>query len=286
MTGLRLGMPLLGPNNLSEVALLREVGQWRWDQIEALGGTQSSRIVDEHGNRLYAPFYYLGIHLPPEAPLSTFKENDHLRFSSVLRRFGKTQLDGTFHLEGVADAWVRVCNVFIVQERGPSQLKVTEPANLDFSRIELLPEAPDTRATCRLARERGHFWVPDDSWTALPVKSLDVAYQIDPDRDLNGAKLLYFANYVAILERAERALLLANDVPERVVSGRATYERAIGYFGNALASDSLTIAISGFTRVKGEGETARREFQFDYRLCRVSDGITIAVSSCRKTAPV
>lgn len=281
MRALTLGMPHLGPSNLSEVALFRELGHWRWSDIEKACGTPTSNICDAQGTRLYATFYYLELNLPESSPLSAFKENQTLQFTSSMRRYGTTQLDGVFTLQGIPDAWARACNVFIDSAAGPSKLKVSSPASLKLSGLEELPSHPAPRNTCRHARESGRFWAPEPGWVPLEKSNLRVNYTIDPDRDLNGAGLLYFVNYLAILERAERVILAANGVDQEVIDRRSTYQRAIGYFGNARAMDALEIEISAFAPNHASGP---RKFQFDYRIRRTVDQVTIAVSSSRKTA--
>jgi probable biosynthetic protein (TIGR04098 family) len=115
----------------------------------------------------------------------------------------------------------------------------------------------------------------------------EFVYRIDADRDLNGAGLIYFANFISFLDLAERRILSAlnRPVPTKLLDARSTYWRRIGYFGNATSTDSLHV----FLRARGQIVRSRDgiplfDFGFDFRMCRASDYKQIVVSSCRKVA--
>ena len=108
----------------------------------------------------------------------------------------------------------------------------------------------------------------------------DATYVLDPDRDANGAGLIYFANFVCFLDYAERVLLNDRGTPASLVDARSTYWRRIGYFGNAPVTDQLRIAVCGRARCTDTLVI----LSFDYRVWRASDGKLILVSSSRKSA--
>jgi probable biosynthetic protein (TIGR04098 family) len=284
---LELGMPHLGRHNLSESALFKAIGNDRWKQIENVGGVQSALIHDDARSRLYATFFFMEVHLPREMPLSSFGENCTVQFDVELTHFSKVYLDGRYALAAHPEYGVRASNVFIYQERGPSKLSVSVPVNMDFSRIPELPAVPDSLGLCREARGRGAFLDPLPGDIALFEGEREFVYRIDADRDLNGAGLVYFANFISFLDLAERQLLSAMDrpVPPGLLDGRSTYSRRIGYFGNATSTDSLHILL------KAQGQVVRTQhgfslfdFGFNYRVRRLSDDKEVLVSSCRKVA--
>lgn len=286
---LELGMPHLGRNNLSESTLLKEIGHHRWKTIERLAQTPSSEWRDVQGARIYATFYFVEIRCPPERPLSWYGENQVLRFESDLAHYGKTQLDGHYRLEGERGLRLRACNVFVVQDDGPSRLRITPPQNLDYSQIRPLPAQPDARQMCRRARECGAFFEPEEGDVPLFDGRRGFLYQLDADRDLNGAGLVYFANFVAFLDLAERRVLAEGDraLPEEILDLRSTHRRMIGYYGNARSSDSLAIEIRARARLT-DGPAGERllDLGLDYTVTRTSDGRLIVVSSARKVAPL
>jgi probable biosynthetic protein (TIGR04098 family) len=282
-----LGMPHLGRNNLSESALFKVVGHHRWMQIQDLGGVPTSEIRDEAGERLYATFFFLELRLSPMTPLSAFGENTTMCFANDLSHYNKVYVDGRYVVEGKPDHWLRCSNVFIYQERGPSKLSLSIPVTMDFTRIPAREGQPDSLDLCRQARADGTFWAPAPDERALFEGTREFVYHLDVDRDLNGAGLVYFANFLSFLDLAEREILsdLEDPVPARVLDGRSTYLRRLGYFGNAQATDRLHILLAARWRLieLPDGNQAI-DFGFDHKIRRSSDDKVITVSSCRKVA--
>jgi probable biosynthetic protein (TIGR04098 family) len=106
---------------------------------------------------------------------------------------------------------------------------------------------------------------------------------------MNGAGLVYFANFIAFLERAERGVLadLPHRPPTDALDARSTYRRRIGYYGNAQASDRLHVFVK--TRARAlRGSTGQQllDLGFDYRIRRESDDKEVLISSCRKVSPM
>lgn len=276
---LELGMPHLGRIGLNENALLKSIGHDRWQMLEKMGGVRTHEIRDAFDNRLYATYCFVELALSPERPLSYYNENDRLCFSRDLSHYGRIYFDGRYQLTNGGPFGLRCTNVFIYQLAGPQQLKMAQPENCDFDRIIELPSQPDSLDICRAAKATGTFQGPDSNPGNLG--SDEVKYQLDPDRDANGAGLIYFANFVCFLDFAERALLNDVDAPEDMVDARSTYWRRLGYFGNAQSTDRLQIMIQGGVRVLDNRIVS---FAFDYRVSRASDGKLILVSSSRKSA--
>jgi probable biosynthetic protein (TIGR04098 family) len=277
---LDLGMPLLGRSGLNENALLKLIGDDRWQTISRLGGVRTSQIRDAFDNRLYATYCFVEMELTPERPLSAYDENDILEFSrGDLSHYSKVYLDGKYALATGGPFEIRCTNVFIYQLAGPQQLKMAEPENLNFDGMPELPEQPDSLGLCRAAKIAGTFQA--DDFGGLDLGTREVVYKIDPDRDANGAGLIYFANFVCFLDIAERALLSDNKLPSDLIDARSTYWRRIGYFGNAQVTDQLQIQIGGRASVLDDSQLL---LAFDYRVNRTSDGKMILISSSRKSA--
>jgi probable biosynthetic protein (TIGR04098 family) len=285
---LELGMPHLGRHNLSECALYKSIGHHRWKQIEDTGGVQSALICDQAGSRLYATFFFLELNLPRKMPLSAFGENSFVQFNTDLSHYSKIYLDGWYSLGENPEFGVRASNVFIYQERGPSKLSLSVPVNVDFSGIAELSSPPDSLDLCRKAKTGGTFFAPDSGDVELYDGEREFVYQIDADRDLNGAGLIYFANFISFLDLAERRILgtLENPMPAAILDARSTYRRRIGYFGNAQSTDRLHVFIKTKVKTVQNGEHRLLDIGFDYRILRSSDRKEIVVSSSRKVAPL
>ena len=275
---LELGMPHLGRNGLNESALLKAVGHDRWQVLEQLGSVRTSAIRDAFDNRLYATYCFVELKLSPDRPLSAYDENHKLRFARDLSHYGRVYLDGSYSLLEGGPFTMRCTNVFIYQLAGPQQLKMAQPENCDFDAITELESQPESLDFCRAAKEAGTFRTLEAG--GIDLGTMEVQYQLDPDRDANGAGLIYFANFVCFLDFAERTLLRGRGAPQAVIDARSTFWRRMGYFGNAPVTDRLHITI----RAKLYPQDDRAVLGFDYQIRRESDGKLILVSSSRKAA--
>ena len=107
-------------------------------------------------------------------------------------------------------------------------------------------------------------------------------HAIDIDRDTNGAGIVYFANYVTFMNRAERETM---DAMQRSVSParrdlagpRPSQQRRIAYFGNVSTSDRIHTRVCVFRR-----ETDTASIAFRYEMRRDEDGELICLSEAIK----
>ena len=103
-------------------------------------------------------------------------------------------------------------------------------------------------------------------------------HAIDIDRDTNGAGIVYFANYVAFMNRAERETVDA--MPSASACGpkvRIIQQRRIAYFGNASTSDRVHTRVRVFRR---DTDTAKVAFRYEMR--REEDDELICLSEAIK----
>ena len=225
-----LGMPHLGRNNLSESALFKAIGNDRWRQIQTVGKTPTSLIQDDAGSRLYATFFFLEVNFTPDHPLAAHGENETMNFTTDLSHYGQVYLDGKHCLANASGFWVRSSNVFIYQAGGPSKLSMSIPANMDFSEIPELATQPDSLMLCRVARTRGAFFdpEPDDIDVFTGERSCPTITRRRPR--LNGAGLVYFANFISFLDIAERraARELDHEIPPSVLDARRRIGAELG----------------------------------------------------------
>jgi len=306
---LEIGMHLTGGNNLAETPLLREIGHLRWQHMSAITGVPSKDVVDEEGERLYPTFFYVEVVFPPSRPMASYGENDHLTVVSTLRRFGLSMLDGEHYLypahwhesqkhppsspeqslqEGVP--YLHFSNSFVKQWRGAEWLKQSRPINPGFSRIREMAKPPDSYAILLQAKEKRPLFDVPDAYAPLTPGPLEFDYRIIPDRDLNAAGLLYFANYPMFLDIAERTLLstageLAFD--ESLLDRRTLVHRKSVYLSNATAKDVLTIKLQAwienpFLIEHVDPATAPIRLLLNFEMYRQSDERLMLVSTARK----
>lgn len=287
---LRLGMPHTQSGGLSEQALLAHAGDLRWTDIGAATGCPAAHQRDAEGRAVYASFYFAEVADFPPQGLGAFGPDDELELVSTLTRFGRTMLDGEHHLyrAGTLPATlpavlpvaprVRLSNVFVCEGTGPDDLRITTPVTGRTEDIPASESEPDSYRTIREARQAGYFFAPPADATPLFAGAHTVTYRINPDRDVNGVGLIYFANYVTFMDLAERVALEESGCFAPVeLDGRMTLRRRIGYYGNAQRHDTLAIEVEAFRLAAPAGRLL-----LHHRIRRPADGRLIAVSGVEK----
>ena len=308
-TDLEVGMALTGRNHLAESPLLKFVGEIRWNHIAQFAGVPSRKLCDETGERLYATFYYVETLFPRQTPMAAFGENDRFTVVSTLRSFGNSILDG-FHFfypagwpeekkipllngRNAADMgipYVRTSNIFVKMLQGATWLKKSRPAQRGMDDIPRLAEVPDSYPRIKKAEEEDRFRLTPEAGSALTPGKVRIEYQIEPDRDLNGVGLLYFANYPMILDIAERKCLRENarlPLSNDLLDLRTLVHRESAYLGNAHPSDSIDVWIEArienpFLSGHPAPEMSPVRLFLDYQMFRRSDGRKIIISSAEK----
>jgi len=285
-----LGMPHTQAGGLNESALLAYAGDLRWRDLCAATGVAASEQRDAEGHRVYASFYYVEIGGFPPSGLAAFGPDDRLEVVSTLTRYGRSMLDGLHRLypagtlpdplpDPLPDApWVRLSNVFVREARGPEDLRVTTPVTGNLDAVPPSPTEPDSYRAIRKARAHGSFEDAPVGATPLWEGAHRVAYRIDPDRDINGVGLVYFANYVAFTDVAERrALEEAGGLSPTALDGRRTLRRRLGFYGNAERHDELLVDVQAVRL-----PDAPDRLLLHHQVRRRTDDRLIAVSTVEK----
>lgn len=305
---IEIGMPLTGRNKLAEGPLLQKLGDLRWTHMCQVAGVKSKNIIDAQGNRLYPTFFYVEIEFPEHYPMAHFGENDCFQVLGELKRFGTSMLDGRFFLfpEGIqfndnvinmepseilrsGVPIIRLSNIFVMQFNGAEWLKKSRPANTGFEDIPETFEPPSCYEWVKSAEnEILSFNIPDN-YIPINDKPLIFEYNLVPDRDLNGAGLVYFANYPVFLDICERKLLETSPYifEDNLINSRTLVSRQSGYFNNASAKDTLEVEISAFLENPFSSnhkfpELAPIRFIFNYRMFRKSDKRLMMASTAKK----
>lgn len=308
-TDLEIGMAMTGRNHLAESPLMKFVGELRWSHISDFTGIPSRKLCDETGERLYATFFYVETRFPRETPLAAFGENDRFTVVSTLKSFGNSILDGYhfFYPAGWPEdkkvpllngrqalelgiPYVRTSNIFVKMLQGASWLKKSRPAQKGMDDIPRLAEVPDSYGKIKQAEADDRFRFPPEGYTCLTPEAARIQYAIEPDRDLNGVGLLYFANYPMILDIAERRCLREKTLlplSEEMIDLRTLCHRESAYLGNAHQSDSIEVWIdvwmeNPFLTDHPAPEMSPIRLFLNYRMFRRSDGRKILVSTAEK----
>jgi probable biosynthetic protein (TIGR04098 family) len=285
-----LGMPHTISGALGEVALLAHAQDLHWNELGALAGCPASRFRDAAGSEVYASIYFAELDGTGDRGLAAFRPDDEIEVFGTLGRYGPSMLDGVHRLYPAGTAAsaaasvtpslvLRLSFVLVAMGRGPDELRVSTPANGRIDRVPSLADEPDSYRLVKTAQRAGGFGEPPAGARRLWADDFSRDYPIDPDRDLNGVGLLYFANYVALLDSAERAALEERaGLAAEHLDGRVTVRRRVAYYGNACSSDRLRITVEAYTL----GNVADGRFRVHHRVHRISDGRLIALASAER----
>jgi len=298
---LTLGLPHTNHRFFSEHLLMKYAGHFQWQSIAATAGLPLSVLRTIDGGEVYATFYYIEERIPDSSPLESFRLDDTVRFVIRLRSFKNVAVEGRLIFdrpERLTDAarveravapdhderefpFIRFANIFITPTKGNSRLRVAPPAQADFHELPPLPNEENPYQLTRAASESGLLGVLDDAW--IEAGSYEHRYAIDVDRDTNGAGLVYFANYIAFMDTAERLALDSLSLDEAQAARmkqRSLRHRRVAYYGNADVADTLAVRV---TVLRHPAEPDRVGFR--YSIERQEDGQRICLSESVKALP-
>ncbi len=309
-----VGMPHMVTDQLSEVELLKLVGDFQWRQIAASLGCSTKDLKNGAGDRLYASF--INIELDFRAggagDILAFEEGDRVEMAGSTRFYGRQFVEGwtvldrgsldsaavqrvasRADLDGVGRPWIYMTNAFVGRVSGNLRLKTYAPEGVDGGRVRTTDDKPAGITAHEDALQRG-LTLPDG---ARPLPCTDdgpVVYQVLPESDLNGAGLLYFARYVAMMNYAERVQGLDRMAPplsSQLTKHLATRRRSLFYFANAPANERVRVFCTpAFSPADGPGadplHTDFGSLFYRHELYRDSDGALMATSLVEKALRV
>jgi probable biosynthetic protein (TIGR04099 family) len=256
-----LGMPHLSSNGLSEIWLLKELGHRHWLLLAESAGRTAPGFRDEAGQPVYAAFCALSIE---DADFGAARENDGLGIASSLARLSRTQTSSRHHLaiDGRTIGVVTMISTFVRRAPDGGNHTVARVA------IEGLPAIGGQTPAVDLANLAAGFRagrVERHMEFALRRQKALGAWVFDPcpSLDFNGAGFLYFASFVAMVDRAEWRFEPA------LARAVATTRRDVFFYGNVDRGETVTACL-----------LARREsaeaLSHHCRLKRGSDGAVVA----------
>jgi probable biosynthetic protein (TIGR04098 family) len=312
-----VGMPHLVPGQLSEVELNKLFGSYLWDDIAGLVGRPPSEIVNDFDERLYASFLCVELSLGNRS-LATLGEDTTLHINHRLELYaGKfaegfvvldnapvdgarvEQVKSRRDLRSMTTPWAYAVNGFVTRAASNTRLKLFSPAGVApgigaRAMPEGLADHESVFAT-GVIEGFGDAYRPVE---VEPKRDEPVVYPIVAESDLNGAGLLYFARYVAIMNYGERMFLrghLARPFSTHLIRSLATEHRRTYYFANAEDTDSVEIHVRAQILPQGHfpaepslGPLYRVPFKIQFRLdlYRASDGVLMASSLVRKALTI
>ena len=256
---------MCGPNAL----FVGQLGDWTWDAVGAACGVNPYTAIDHDGEPVYLAFAYFRIRASQGYAVEdlTFGDRVHVR-SRVLAAGGDSvitlhdvgsqpaPLRGPLEVEGFHDAppsgilRAETYNRWIQRSSADNNhgLKPATPRGIRLEHLPLVPDQFTPRRVCSAVRQAGAFSSQADS---CPGFSMDLRYQVDMTRDLNGVGLLYFASFFSIVDWGAGQLWRALGRNSASFLARRVQDRQLCYFANANADDVLDVKASMSTEPDG-----------------------------------
>lgn len=240
-----IGMPQLALGGVSENWLLKECGHQHWLALAKSLDLPVPSFVDEHNRKLYAAFLVVKV---SKAVLHRVTENSHLSIVTQLKRVSPSRSYSRHDLcleeEGLSKqviAQVELLSSFVSRQE--------EGNNQSVARSEMLKggwSACESASQMMAEHKKGRN-LPNTEGTSL--SKTPFVYQPCPYADFNGADFLYFAQFQAVMDRAERFFQADLQATNTFRSSSSSTnkplalwqieERTICYYGNINLDDAL-----------------------------------------------
>lgn len=263
------GMPQLAYTGLSENWLLKTCGDLHWRQLARGVGMAQPEFRDAEGNPVYAAFTAIRVW---EARLHAIGEHDHVTIDSRVSTVGGVKHLGE-HVIRSGDAGrggVTMLSTFIRRTRERDNRSVVRAMpTVAGNWTSAAPSEVATQLGLMARRFRNGDW---GQYLGLRQERDRVSHSVDflpcPYNDFNGADLLYFASFQAIVDRAEWQWRRPVDPP-------TLSQRDLFFHGNVNVGEALELTFSAL-REDDEGMAHWCEIR------RQADGEKIADIVTRK----
>jgi len=272
-----IGMPQLALGGLSENWLLKECGNQHWIALAKCLGLPTPDFINQQGQKMYAAFLVVKI---TKAAFGQVYENNLLTIKTGLQRVtsSRSYSHHEIHVKGQCIAHVELLSSFVN--------RTEEGNNQSVARGEVFKgEWFACEAATLMMKEHKAGRAVTDNVSDEPST---YKYQPCPYSDFNGADFLYFAQFQAVMDRAERHIQMTSNNTQMNRRLWQTFERTICYYGNINLDDSLTVSLQDlrFTSASNMKTEVNKELNDEIahigRLHRRSDNSLIANIHTRK----
>ena len=313
-------MPHMAPGEkLSEVEFLKMLAAYQWESIARALGRRPPELMNAQHDRLYGSVIDVEVHLGERHSMEVFGEDVTIHLRNRVRFFAKKFVEGLFviddrpipektlasietrkDLQQLRSTWACMTNAFIARGGSNVKLKVFRPVGADDGIAEL-SETPLGIVEQGRVQRSGEIepldGIPSGAIAIVPRIDAPVRYEIIPESDMNGAGLVYFARYEAMMNYGERLFLsnhLARPFSAELISYFSTEHRKAYFFANAAPDDLVEIRVEASVLPPGtyagppEGVSYRVPMKMLFRidLYRSSDNVLMASSLVRKSLNV
>ncbi|MDF9773153.1 Pnap_2097 family protein [Pseudomonas baetica] len=264
------GMPNLAYTGLSENWLLKECGHQHWLALAALYDRLLPDFIDPRGRTAYAAFTLVK---SQGLQLQAITENRSFRIETVLGRAGQTRhySEQRLMFGQRCVGTINLMSTFVSRHTPGDNRSVAKACLKGVSPVEATPPAAmqSLHALGKQLRKGDwlkHFEISRTASVPTPAFSFTPC----PDVDFNGADFLYFANFQALVERAEWSVL-------GLRRPGLVRQREIHFHGNLNIGDSVHVQLR-----TAEADQRTRHW---CEIFRQSDGYKLADVFTEKTWP-
>ena len=245
-----VNMPQMVLGGLSESWLFKELGDIHWGMTCDALESESDKLTDELGNRLYATF--VRVRLESTAHLKEFRENERLDFDAQLSRFGRSMFFSDLTVRGEEKQIdVSLMTTFSLRQTDNKSLLKGEPLIPAGCKARVFESLPPFAEEYRDMRKGGtqKLELANETFTLSKDLIFETVYGMNPYLDLNGVNLLYFAAYPMISDLCELEFI-EHKRPELSVNRwpfkASTIARDVYYYGNCDLEDRIVFGVNSF----------------------------------------
>jgi probable biosynthetic protein (TIGR04098 family) len=281
-------------------------------------GRKPSEIVSDSAERLYGSVIDVEMKLADQHSMEVLGEDAEIRLRNRVTSYAKKFVEGVFviddhdipdsllatvktraDLSSLGVSWACMTNAFIAPTGSNTRLKVYKPAGIDERNLEEMTTPPQGVRLQAHVQGGGTIESLDDGPPGValaPHRPERIFYKIVHESDLNGAGLVYFARYEAMMNYGERMFFgrqLEVPISNEFVACLSTEHRKAYFFANASPGDEVDVRVSAellppgsFAAPPSRPHRTPMKFRFRLDLYRCADNVLMATSLVRKALNV
>lgn len=254
---------MCGHNSL----LLGQIGDWTWETVTALCGTDVLAAKNAEGDPAYLAFFYYRVRGSREFHLRSPGFGDELDVVSRSFDFGSEsvltvhRISSTAAADSPPEPWdpaafhrgpapgclhVENFNRWVSRRDADSNrgLVPASPPDFHHTRLPALPEEYSPRPVYGRARSLLTFCEDPAGEYRTVAEGFTTRYGIDITRDLNGVGLVYFASYFSIVEQAVLRQWRRLGRGDRAFLRRRVIDQQLCYVKNAELDSEFEIGVT------------------------------------------
>lgn len=245
-----------------------QIGDWTWDAVSRLCGTDVLNARNAAGEPTYLSFYYFRVRGSARFHVRTPTFGDRLLVTTNLYDFGSEAVLALHRIARAAAGrpnghastaspftadefyrgagehlYVETFNRWISRPEGRSNRDLVRSSPLDFhhGHLPALPDRHSPRSACH--RARTHLTFREGTHWVAAGPPVEATYRIDITRDLNGVGLLYFASYFSIVDWALLQWWRGAGRSDSSFLERVAVDQQLCYLGNADADCTVAAVV-------------------------------------------